>query len=283
MKTKIKIWFGVGAAMLVAPPAMGSSEHASHAAALDRREVMPSHRLLLLAQARGPGGESGEAGGEKGSAATLAPEVFALKIAQMRGQLLVAEELARQEQWDSALPHIQHAQRVLYPQVRRQLRQYNAGSFDRELRVLAQVVKVKKSRDEYAKAYAAIQNALDSAENGLAAKDSDWPASVMETAVDLALSAADEYKQAVANGGIKNLAAYHDTRGFILQADRMIQAVAPALEKKDAEAVTRIRALFTELTAVLPLTIPPKGGVRDVSWIFGNVSRVELAAGRLMQ
>jgi hypothetical protein len=28
----------------------------------------------------------------------------------------------------------------------------------------------------------------------------------METAIDLALSAADEYKRAVANGGIKNLA-----------------------------------------------------------------------------
>jgi flagellin-specific chaperone FliS len=283
MKTTVKIWFGVGAAILVTPAAMGSSEHASHAAALDRREVMPSHRLLFLAQARGPGGESGEAGGEKGSAATLAPEVFALKIAQMRGQLLVADELVEQRQWSAALPHIQHAQDALYPQLRRQLKQYDAASFDRELRVLTRLAKAKKGRDEYAKAYAAIQNALNSAENSLAAKDSDWPASVMETAVDLALSAADEYKQAVANGGIKNLTAYHDARGFILQADRMIKAVAPALEKKDAEALARVRALLTELARALPLTLPAQEGVRDISWIFGNVSRVELAAGRLMQ
>lgn len=280
MKTKTKIWFGVGTAILVAPPALGSSEHPSHPAAIDHRDMTVPHRLLHLAQARGPGGESGEAGGEKGSAATLAPEDFALKLAQIRGYLLVADELARQEQWMAALPHIQQVENVLYP-IRRQLKRYNTPPFDRELRVLARAAKSKKGHDEYAKAYAAIRNALTSAEKALAAKDSDWPASVMETAVDLALTGADEYKRAVVDGGIKNVVAYHDARGLMLQAGQMIQGVAPALEKKDAEALARVRALLTELAAALPLT-PPQKGV-EVSWMLGNVSRVELAGGNLMQ
>jgi len=284
MKTKTKIWLGVGAAILIAPAAAAdNSEHRSQSAALQHSDSASSHRLLFLAQARGGGGESGEAGNEKGSAATLAPEDFALKIAQMRGHLLVGDELVQQVQWGAALPHFQHAQDELYRQIRPQLRQYSTVPFDTALRALTRSVKAKKRGDEYAKTYTAVQNALSSAEKALAAKDSDWPALVMETAVDLALSAADEYKQAVANGGIKNLTEYHDVRGFMLQADRMVEAVAPALEKKDAEALARIRALFAELNAALPLAAPPNGGVRDVSWVLGNVSRVELAAGRLMQ
>src|SRR4051812_1446163 len=157
MKTKTKIWVGVGAAILVAPPALGSPAHSSHRAAVDRPDMTAPHRLLHFAQARGPGGESGEAGAEKGSAAALTPEDFALKLAQIRGQLLVAEELVQQEQWAAVLLHLQHVQDTLYPEIRRQLKQYSAASFDRELRALTRLARAKKAGSEYSKAYGGIQ------------------------------------------------------------------------------------------------------------------------------
>src|SRR5207244_2470667 len=58
--------------------------------------------------------EAGE-GGEGKDIANLPPELaFAVRIALLRGHLLVGDELVKQQQWNAALPHFLHPTEELY-------------------------------------------------------------------------------------------------------------------------------------------------------------------------
>ena len=98
----------------------------------------------------GEGGEGGEEGGAKG--AKLPPDLdFALKIAQIRGHLLVGDELVQQGQWAAALPHFLHPGEELYGPIRGRLKDYNTPQFATALKLLATTVKQKKAGDDYAR------------------------------------------------------------------------------------------------------------------------------------
>ena len=118
----------------------------------------------------GEGGEGGEEGGAKGGAA-LPPDLdFALRIAQMRGHLLVGDELVKQGQWAAALPHFLHPSEELYGPIRGKLKDYNTPQFATALKLLATTVKQKKGGDDYAKAWKGVEDALAAADAGVKAK-----------------------------------------------------------------------------------------------------------------
>jgi hypothetical protein len=105
---------------------------------------------------------------------------------------------------------------------------------------------------------------------------------VVSTAVESLKTAAGEYQQAIVGGRIGKPVEYQDARGFILQAERMIDGVAPDLEKKDAVALRGVRGGFAELKKAFPSPLPPRAPVKDHGAMLSDVSRIELAAGRLM-
>jgi hypothetical protein len=114
------------------------------------------------------------------------------------------------------------------------------------------------------------------------ARQSDWPGFVVEAAVETLKAAAGEYQQAIVGGRIAKPVEYQDARGFIWQADRMIETVAPDLAKKDATALADVRSGLAELKKAFPSPMPPKTPVKDGGAVLGDVSRIELAAGKLM-
>ena len=109
----------------------------------------------------------------------------------------------------------------------------------RSLKALSDVVKAKKGGAEYAKALKAVNDALGAADTGMKAKQSDWPGFVVEAAVEALKAATGEYQQAVVGDRIAKPVEYHDARGFILQADRMIESVAPDLQRRIPQRSTR--------------------------------------------
>lgn len=302
MKTTMKIWVGVGAFVVAGGSALSAAAQGTPALAADApqaaaatattdtaaglREGAAHHRVLAQSAAShsGHGGEGGgEEGGEKGAAASLPPDLgFALSIAQLRGHLLVGDELVRQEQWTAALPHFLHPTEEIYGRIRAQLKDYRTPPFEAALKALAQTVKAKKGGEDYAKALKTVEEALAASDAGLKSKQQNWDGFTAEAAVELIKSAAGEYEEAIVNGRIAKPVEYQDARGFIWQAEGMLQSVAPALEKKDAEAFKHVHEALAELKKAFPQTTPPKKPVRDYGALLGDVSRVELAAGRLM-
>ena len=294
MKSRTKIWLGVGA-FVVAGAGASAGPPAAEAPQLDRPRTDTSDVALTraLAQTRFAAAapahqhgakqdESGEEGGEKG-ATNLPPDLdFALKIAQIRGHLLVGDQLVKEKQWAAALPHFLHPSEELYEPLRPKLKDYKVPAFSTALKVLANVVKTKKGGADYDKALKTVNDALAAADAGLKDKQKDWNSFTVETAIEVLKSATKEYEEAIVKGRIAKPVEYQDARGFVWQAEGMIESIAGALEQKDKDALAHVRAGFAELKKAWPTAMAPKTPVKDYAAVLSDVSRIELAAGKLM-
>jgi hypothetical protein len=293
MKTKTKIWLGIGACVVagtgaVAPGTISAganttmSQHPLASAPAMPRLPLSDVTVAQAMQHGKPAGEAGEQGGEKG-AVDLPPDLdFALKIALIRGHLLVGDELIKGGQWVAALPHFLHPTEEIYGSLRGKLKDYKTPPFEAALKSLANVVKSKKGGDDYVNALAVVNNALDAADAGLKSKQSDWPSFTVETALEVLKTAAGEYQGAIVRGRIAKPVEYQDSRGFVWQAEKMIDGVAPELEKKDSDAVKKLRAGLAELKKAWPAPVPPQKPLKDYATVLSDVSRIELTAGNLM-
>lgn len=287
MKTRTKIWVGLGAFVVagtggqVGPLADLQSGALAQETAHDHGAAKAS---MILAQRAAPQGRDGE-GGEGGEAGSkdLPPDLgFALRISQIRGHLLIGDELVKQGQWVAALPHFLHPTEEIYAGLRGRLKDYQVPPFDAALKLLATTVKARKGGDDYARALKTVADALAAADAGLQRKQPDWPAFTLDTALELLKTAANEYEEAIVKNRIGKPVEYQDARGFIWEAERMVQGSAPAYEKKDAEAFGHLRDALAALKTAFPAAMPPKTPVKDHGGVLGDVSRVELAAGKLM-
>lgn len=303
MRSKTKIWLGVGAFVVAGANAAGAANAETPALrALETVSDIALARALTptdvsAAQKHRHGGEGGEraakkkqgreggGGGEEGGAkgaAELPPDLdFALKIAQIRGHLLVGDQLVKEGQWVAALPHFLHPSEELYGPIRGRLKDYNTPQFATALKLLAATAKQKKGGDDYTKALKGVEDALVAADTGIKAKQAS-DGFVVETALELLKSAAHEYEEAIVKGRIGKPVEYQDARGFVWQSEAMIESVAPALEKKDATALKHVRDGFAELKKAWPTAMAPKTPVKPYAGVLSDVSRIELSIGNLM-
>jgi hypothetical protein len=293
MRIGTKIWLGIGTAVVAA------SGEVSAAALIDSGTRAPAvvnsssdsvNRAvqvpMIVAQRKGGGehGEHGEGGeGEGGGkAAKLPPDLdFALRIAQIRGHLTVADELVKQGDWNAALPHFRHPMEELYGAIRPKLKTYNVAAFDSALKALAAVAKSKKAGEPYDKALAAVDQALTQAETRVAEKQTDKTDFTLDTAFELLKSAGHEYEEAVKKGRITNAVEYQDGRGFVWFAEKTFERLAPELEKKDSDAVSKVRDGLAELKKAWPSAKAPKAAAKDHAAVLGDLARIELALGKL--
>jgi hypothetical protein len=286
---KSKIWLGVGVFVVAGTGALSAGAPLSDETPVSGLRqprfatdtAVPRAAGIMIAQHADHPTEGGE-GGESQAIAKLPPDLaFGVRIALLRGHLLIGDELVKQQQWNAALPHFLHPTEEIYGDIKDRLAEYKVPPFDGALKALADVVKGKKSPD-YAKALKAVNDALAAADAGMKEKQADWPGFVTEAAIEAVKTAANEYEGAIVKGMIAKPVEYQDARGFIWQADRMIENVAADLQKKDADALKQLRAGLADLKKVFPAAMPPKTPVKDHAAMLAIVARIELAAGKLM-
>ena len=309
MKSRTKIWLGVGAFVVAGAGVTGAASAQTSANRLQMGDstsdqaiarALPAmdfsaakkqggehgeHGAKTNAKTKkqgGEGGEGGEEGGAKGKA-ELPPDLdFALKIAQIRGHLLVGDELVKQGQWAAALPHFLHPSEELYGPIRGKLKDYQTPQFSSALKLLSNAVKAKKGGEAYDKALKAVEEALAAADAGLKTKQPNWDSFEVETALELLKSSTHEYEEAIVKGRIAKPVEYQDARGYVWQSEKMIESVAPALEKKNADALKAVRDGFAELKKAWPTAMAPKTPVKDTGAVLSDVSRIELSVSKLM-
>jgi hypothetical protein len=287
MKMKTKIWLGVGAFMVIETAATSGSpgpgpQTFAWPSARPHLPAAAAAGAIRVAQQADHAPDAGE-GGEAGTLARLPPELaFAVRIALLRGHLLVGDELVKQQQWNAALPHFLHPTEELYGDIQGELAGYNVPPFDAALKALAQVVKTRKGGADYAKALKRVNDALAAAEAGMKARQSNWSGFVVEAAVEALKAASGEYEEAIVGGRIAKPVEYQDARGFVWEAERMIESVAADLQRQNAPALREVRAGMAELKLAFPSPMPPRMPVKDQATVLGDVARIELAAGKLM-
>jgi len=212
----------------------------------------------------------------------LAPDVeFALWISQVRGHLLIGNDLVKEGQWKAAFPHFQHPIEELYKVIEPRLAAYQTPPFDTALKALSDAVKARKQAD-YDTAWKNVADALAKADAGLKGKQTNFEAFMVTAAIETLKSSTEEYESALDKGRISKPVEYQDARGFIWQSERMIESVAPALEQKNADALKQVRAGYADLKKTFPTAMPPKKAVKDLDTMKAQVFRIVVAAGKLM-
>ncbi len=287
MKSQTKIWLGVGLVVTGSatawPPGPASTAIAapgSVARSFDSISgALPRDAQWILVQHDMPaGGEAGEAG----VPADLPPDFqFALTLALIRGHLLVGDELVRAGKWDAALPHFLHPTEELYGGIKDKLADYHTPPFDTALLKLADVVKQKDST-AYTNGLLSVTGTLDTGETAVKSKEADWPSFVVATSIMALKTAIGEYEGAIVNGHIAKPVEYQDSRGFVWQAERMIDSVAPDLGRKDPAALKSVRAGFAQLKKAWPTPVPPQVPITSAATLAGQVADIQRAAAKLM-
>ena len=165
----------------------------------------------------GEGGEGGE--GER----TIDSELDLLVVLeQMRGHLLIAEELLASNNPSGAEPHVGHPIDELYGAVDAPLQQRQIPGFKSQLEDLRQQVRLNAQPALVQAKLTAARQGIQQAELALAPLRLSSPQAI-SVARSLALVAASEYTAAEAGGQIVETIEYQDARGFLLAAAAVIQ------------------------------------------------------------
>jgi hypothetical protein len=207
--------------------------------------------------------------------------VFGRFIALIRAHLATGDELAALRQWDAAAPHFGFPREEIYGVIRDQLRIYNTPLFDGALKKLVRAVKSHDAK-QFPKARQKVDVALAAADVNLKTRQPNWPRFTVAVSIAVLKSAPDEYDDAVAKGRIVRPIGYQTARGFVLQADRMIESVAGELQTSNAAALADIRAGLSQLkTAFTPVTAPKEAAMTDAAF-QSIVAGIESAAAKLV-
>lgn len=269
-----KLWVGIGAATIAGAAVTGnvSAQHGSH-----KQDAGPQPPAPDGAAANDPA-EGGEAyltdGGLKDTRIR-----FYRDIELMRGHLLVGRQLIELELWDEALPHFLHPTEELYALMEKYIKLHRITPFNRDLQALAQAVKAKR-KGAYEQALKVVDRRLDAA---LAiAKRFMTPVRnfTVRSAVEVLRVAQSEYETSMEGGKFVKPVEYQDSRGFVLQAERMFEGYAAELARIDKDALTQIRTIFAKLKTAWPAPMPPSQPVLDVGTISALISDIELHISR---
>jgi hypothetical protein len=268
-----KLWVGIGAATIA------GASFAGAAAAQDHKGHAPAQTTDAdKGAATSTAAEGGEAyltdGGPKDTRIR-----FYRDIELMRGHLLVGQQLIELSLWDEALPHFLHPTEELYGLMEKYIKLHEIPPFRRELQALAQTVKAKR-KGAYEQALKAVDRRLDGALAVARRFMTPIRRFTARTAAEVLKVALGEYESSLEDGRFVKPVEYQDSRGFVWQAERMIEGAAGELQKADPEALARVRASLAKLKAAWPAPMPPQEPVLEVGQMSALISDIELHTSR---
>ncbi len=206
---------------------------------------------------------------------------FGRFIALIRAHLATGDELVAQGQWAAAVPHFGFPTEEIYGVIRDQVRIYNTPPFDYALKALARAVKAHDAK-QFPALRQKVDTALAAADAGLKARQPNWPRFTLAVAIAVLKSAPDEYDDAVAKGRVVRPIGYQTARGFVLQADRMVESVAGELGAGNAAALAEIRAGLLPLKSAFASVVAPKEAALTDATFTAAVEKIEQAAAPLI-
>jgi hypothetical protein len=188
--------------------------------------------------------------------------------------------LVAERNWIDAHQHLSFPREEIYGVIREDLASYKTPPFDDALNDLARAAKARAIK-HYPQALLRVERALDRADVNLKERQTNWPRFEVQVATAVLRAALDEYEYAVANGRIARPLSYQTARGFLLQADRMVESVAVELSFNDLEPLADIRNGIAQLKGGFVSVNAPKQPILDPKEAAGLVARVETAAAKL--
>jgi hypothetical protein len=208
---------------------------------------------------------------------------YMVKLALMKGHMLVAQELLDLKKPDRAEPHIGHPVEEIYVDVEDQLKERNVPEFKTKLIDLQDLVKSKPNAPQLTTQFEASMKAVDAAIAALPETQHQSPQFTLKVINGLLDTANSEYQASIANGKIAAVIEYQDSRGFVTYADALRSNIAQPLTKENPTAQTAIADTMTQLKTAWPSPIAPATPVLPTDKVTQLIKTIEQDAQKVMK
>jgi hypothetical protein len=209
---------------------------------------------------------------------------YMVKLGLMKGHMMVAKELIALGKIDQAEPHIGHPVEEIYADVEEQLNERKVKEFKTPLIALHDQIKAGgKDKAKLTQDFDAAMKAIDDAIAGLPSTQRAAPKFALQVINGLLDSANSEYTAAIADGKIKEIVEYQDSRGFIIYAGDLYKTISGQMTKDHAAAAGIISKSLADVTKAWPAPIPPAAPVLPVTEVARLVKTIEGEAAKISQ
>ena len=206
---------------------------------------------------------------------------YMVKLGLMKGHLLVAKELLDLQKLDQAEPHIGHPVEEIYADVEDQLKERGVAEFKTSLVKLQDLVKVGKIVPQIATEFTTSMEAIDKAIAKLPAADLQDPKFILPVINGLLDTANSEYGAAIAEGKIKEIVEYQDSRGFVVYSSTLYEQISPTMAKSYAKNHQAIAPALAKLKPTWPAAIAPAKAVTSPEEVTKMIKAIEEASNGL--
>jgi Helix-hairpin-helix motif len=201
---------------------------------------------------------------------------YMVKLGLMKGHMYVAKELLDLGETKQAEPHIGHPVEEIYADVEDQLKERGVKEFKAGLITLEDLVKSgakdkAKVNAEFTKSMAAIDGAIGI----LPDTQRQSPKFALQVVNGLVETAKSEYGAAIADGKVKEIVEYQDSRGFITYANEILGTIATQIPP---EAGKKIATVMSDLKTVWPTAVPPAVPVKTPEQVTALIKNLEMAS-----
>ncbi len=206
---------------------------------------------------------------------------YMVKLGLMEGHLLVAKELLDLQKLDQAEPHIGHPVEEIYADVEDQLEERGVAEFKTTLGKLQDLVKAGKVVPEIATEFATSRAAIEGAIKKLPASEFQDPKFILPVINGLLDTANSEYGAAIADGKIREIVEYQDSRGFVIYASTLYEQISPLMSKDYAKNHQVIESTLAKLKPTWPTALAPANAVTSPEEVTKMIKSIEEASNGL--
>ena len=187
------------------------------------------------------------------------------KLGLLEGHLMVGRELIDAGQTELALPHFGHPIRELYDDISGELARRGVTGFDGELISLEALAAGKPTDPATAAQYKKVIGIIAAVRATVPAGLLDNERFMLGVLGEVATIASEDYSESIEGDRIEKPVEYHDSRGYLIYADRELGRLEGRPELRGSPNLALARAKLTEMRAIVGSLLPPERPRKSVA------------------
>jgi len=200
------------------------------------------------------------------------------KLGLLEGHLLIGRELIDANQPRLALPHFGHPIRELYDDISGELQRRGVTGFDGELIALEALAAGKPGDPATAVQYQKVVGIIAALRATVPADLLDNERFMLGVLGEVATIASEDYSESIEGGRIEKPIEYHDSRGYLIYADRELRRLEGRPDLRGSPSLDTARAKLTEMRAIVGPLLPPERPLQSVAAYKAVVVQFKQAA-----
>ena len=195
----------------------------------------------------------------------------------MQGHLMAARELIKSGEVAQGRPHLAHPWVEVYPMAEDGLARRNQGDLGERLRAVAEKAGQVDDWGDISEEFQAAWLGIEQAVNGVGDQQGLSAETISKVVLSLTKQAVLEYDEALDGERFVAVHEYQDGQGFVGAARQYLDNHQDTLKRRNNEAWRDASEALDVLRKAWPSPLPPEKPVVEVSKLYADQARLELA------